>query len=268
MRFSICNETFKDWSLEKVFSLISKLGYDGIEIAPFTISKDVRNVSREERKIIKELSQTYELKIVGLHWLLVSPKGLHIFYPNAYEKTKKYIFELIKFNHDIGGKVLVFGSPKQRNIPKEMSYEQAWKNAVKFFKDCSNFAKKYDSIIALEPLARHLTNFINTSEEAIRMIKDVNSPNFKLILDVYSMSHEEREIGKTIKMSSEYLVHFHANDTNGLGPGLGNANYYEISLALKSINYKGYLSVEILRPIKDPIYIAKKSIENLKKYFR
>jgi len=270
MKISICNELFKGWSLERIMKFISNLGYDGLEIAPFTLADDVSTINKEKRREIKELSETYGVKIVGLHWLLVKPEGLHISHPNEKVriKTIEYLKALIKFNHDIGGKILVFGSPNQRSVLKDVSREKAWNWAKEVFKEASRFAENYGSIIALEPLARHLTNFINTAEEAIKMIEEVNSPSFKLILDVYSMNDEEKSIGDIIRSSGKYLVHFHANDDNKLGPGFGNTDYIEVLKALKDINYDGYLSVEVFDFTPGPEYIAKKSIENLKKFLK
>ncbi|OYT29749.1 MAG: D-tagatose 3-epimerase [Thermofilum sp. ex4484_79] len=268
MLFSICNEMFEKWKLEEIFKYVSEIGYHAVEIAPFTLSDDVRKIPSDERKHIHELAEANGIKIAGLHWLLVTPKGMHILSPDESVRkfTKEYLCELIKFNYDIGGKVLVFGSPKQRNVPEGMPYEKAWKLAVEFFRECSKFAEDYDSIIAFEPLARHLTNFINTGREAVKLIQDVNHENFKLILDVYSMTDEGRPYSEIIKEGKDFLAHFHANDTNGLGPGFGKANYTEIIQALREINYNNYLSVEVFDFSPGPKYIASKSIENLRKF--
>jgi len=269
VKFSICNELFEGWKLEDVFSFLADLGYDGIEIAPFTLSDDVRKIDKGERLRIRELSETHNVKIVGLHWLLVTPKGLHITHPDPLvrKKTQDYLVELIKFNSDIGGTVLVFGSPKQRDVLEGVSRESAWKWAVEGFKRCSKVADDVGCIITIEPLARHLTNFINTVDEAVKLIEDVNSDAFKLILDVYSMTDEKRPYSDIIRRGAKYLVHFHANDTNGLGPGFGEANYQEIVDALRSIQYKGYLSVEVFDFSLGARYIASKSLENLKNLF-
>jgi len=268
MYFSICNEMFEGWGLEKIFSFVSGLGYHAVEIAPFTVADDIRNLPSNKRKEIREISESYNLKIVGLHWLLVSPKGMHISTPDdkVREFTKRYLCELIKFNYDIGGKVLVFGSPKQRDLLEGMTYEMAWERTVDFFRECSKFAEDYDSIIAFEPLARHITNFVNTVTEAVKLIQQVNHENFKLILDVYSMTDEGRPYSEIIKEGKDYLVHFHANDTNKLGPGFGDADYGEIIGTLKEIGYDRYLSIEVFDFSPGPENIARKSIEYLKKF--
>ncbi|MEM2686399.1 MAG: hypothetical protein QXM01_04920, partial [Candidatus Bathyarchaeia archaeon] len=73
MKFSICNELFKGWSLSEIFNFVSKLGYHAVELAPFTIIDDVREVSPSKREAIRRLATQHGLKIAGLHWLLVKP---------------------------------------------------------------------------------------------------------------------------------------------------------------------------------------------------
>jgi len=266
MNVSICNEIFKGWRLEETFEYISRLGYDGIEIAPFTISNDVRKIGKDKREEIRDLASSYDLEIVGIHWLLVGPEGLHITHPdgNIRRSTQRYLCELIRFTSDIGGRILVFGSPNQRSIPDNVSYEKAWGYAKELFLACSRFAEDYGAIIAFEPLTKRSTNFINTAEEAIRLIEDVSHPNFRLNLDVYSMLDEGKPIPEIIRMSREYLVHFHVNDDNGLGPGFGSLNFKPIIDALRAIGYAGFISVEIFDFSHDPRRIAKVSLKTLK----
>jgi len=270
IKFSICNELFEKWSLERIFKYLSEIGYEAVEIAPFTITDDVRNISREERKRIRELSETYNVEVAGLHWILVTPKGLYITHPDptVRERTKEYINALVVFNSDIGGKVIVVGSPKQRDLLPGVTKEKAWEYAREVFKECSKVAEEYDVIICLEPLARHITNFINTAEEAMRMIDEVGSPNFKLILDVYSMCDEPKPIDEVIRSAKGYLAHFHANDANRLGPGFGSVDYNRVVKALMDIDYSGYVSVEVFDFTPGPEFIAEKSLENLRKFFK
>ena len=267
MKIAICNELFEGWALEDVFKYVSELGYEGVEIAPFTISDDVRKMESKERSEIRELTSSYGVEVVGTHWLLVTPKGLHVTHPdeNVRRLTKRYLCELAKFTSDIGGRILVFGSPDQRNVLNGVSYEEAWNYAKEVFSDCSIFAEDYGVIFAIEPLAKRLTNFINTAEEAIQLIREVSHPNFRLHLDVYSMLDEGRPLSDIIRKSKEYLVHVHINDDNGLGPGFGKVDYQPIIRALKEIKYGGFLSVEVFDFSPGPKKIASISMGNLKK---
>jgi len=266
MKIAICNEIFEGWRLESVLKYISELGYEGIEIAPFTITDDVRKVNKKERRQIRELASSNGVEIVGTHWLLVTPKGLHITHPDETirRRTIRYLCELVKFTSDIGGRILVFGSPEQRNIIEGVSFEKAWSYAVEAFQECSRFAEDYGAILAIEPLARRITNFINTAEEAIRLIRDVSNPNFRLHLDVYSMLDEGKPIEDIIRSGREFLVHMHVNDDNRLGPGFGNVEFKPIIEALRHIGYKGFLSVEVFDFSPGSKEIATRSIKTLR----
>jgi len=269
LKFAICNELFQGWSLERIFDYVSQLGYDAVEIAPFTISDDIRTVGTEGRRRMRENAASHNLEVTGTHWLLVTPKGLHLTHPDegVRRHTKQYLCELIRFTSDIGGKILVFGSPQQRNVMSGVSKEQAWNFAKEIFSECSRFAEDYGAAICLEPLARHLTNFINTAEEAIRLIEEVSHPNLRLVLDVFSMSDEEKPMDEVIRSGRDHLAHFHANDANRLGPGFGGVDYKPIVKALKEINYRGFVSVEVFDFTLGPEEIARRSLENLRRFW-
>jgi sugar phosphate isomerase/epimerase len=267
LKIGICNELFKGWTLKDVFKYVSELGYEGVEIAPFTISDDVSKIMYKERKEINELASSYELEVIGTHWLLMTPKGLHLTHPdeNIRHLTKQYLCEIVKFTTDIGGKYLVLGSPQQRNVLEGVSFQQAWNYAKQILLECSRFAKEYGAVIALEPLKKEFTNFINTADEALKLIREVSHPNLKLHLDVFSMSDEQKPIPELIRKSKKYLAHFHANDDNGLGPGFGTVDYVPIIETLEEIKYDGFLSVEVFDFSLGPKRIANNSLENIRR---
>ncbi|MCK4245172.1 MAG: sugar phosphate isomerase/epimerase [Candidatus Omnitrophica bacterium] len=270
MKFGICNEMFKGWGFEKIVNYVAQLGYEGIEIAPFTLAESVEDISALERKNILSLAEKNNLEIIGLHWLLASPKGLSLSSPDKKirEKTTGYLKDLINFCADLGGKLMVFGSPKQRNILPSSTYKETYNYVRDGFLEIVPLAKEREITIALEPLTKKETNFINTAEEAMKMIKEINHPHFRLHLDVKAMSDEEKSIPEIIELSKDYLSHFHANDPNLLGPGFGKVAYEPIRKVLEKIGYNGYLSVEVFDFSPGPEVIAKKSIEYLKRIFQ
>ena len=121
--------------------------------------------------------------------------------------------------------------------------------------------------ICFEPLAPVETNFINTAADGIRFTKQLNSPNFKVILDVKAMSSEAKPIPQIIRESRGEFAYFHANDANLKGPGFGNVDFVPIAAALKAVGYEGYVSVEVFDFTEGPEVIATKSIEYLKTAF-
>jgi len=269
VKFAICNEMFENWDLRKVMALAARLGYSAVEIAPFTLADDVRKLGKKARKKIVEDSESLGVEIAGTHWLLVKPEGLHITHPDQSirGKTVEYLKALAEFTADIGGRVMVFGSPKQRNVLPGVDPSKAWAWAVEAFKKASRYCGDLGVTLCIEPLSRDQTNFINTCRDALKLIEDVAEPSFKLILDVRSMADEGRPIHEIVADGREHLTHFHANDTNGLGPGFGKADYHKIARTLLEIGFSGYASVEIFDFTLGSKYIATRSIENLKTYF-
>jgi sugar phosphate isomerase/epimerase len=265
MRIALCNELLKgSWS--DVVAAAAELGYEGLEVAPYTLAEDARRLTQADRLRIREEAESHGLRICGLHWLLVSPPGLHLAHPDerVRRRTVEYMGELARLCSDLGGEVMVLGSPKQRSTVPGQSREEAWRLLGESLKAAARAAEEHGVVIALEPLARHLTDVVNTAREAVRMVEEVGSPALRVNLDVYSMSDEGRPYAEIIEEVGPLLAHFHANDTNGLGPGMGEADYGEILAALRRVGYAGWLSVEVLAPVDKPLEVARASIEYLR----
>ena len=269
MKFAICNEIFQGWKLKKIFDYAANVGYDAVEIAPFTIANSVDEISANERKEIREAAERSGIEIAGIHWVLVKPEGLNINHTDATirERTAKYFCELVDFCSEIGGKVMVVGSPKQRNILPGVSREQAWNWATETFRGAAKRAGERNVTICFEPLAPVETNFINTAVEAIQFARQFNSRNFKIILDVKAMYSESKPIPQIIRESWPHFAHFHANDKNLKGPGFGDVDFKPIAAALKEVGYDGFVSVEVFNFEGGAETIASKSIEYLKRAF-
>jgi sugar phosphate isomerase/epimerase len=269
VKYAICNETFQGWDFERTCDYIARTGYDGIEIAPFTLAKSVEDISSSRRSELRKYIERAGLETVGLHWLLAGPDGLHINHPDKSirDETVAYLKALIHFCADLGGKLLIFGSPKQRSVHPDVSRDLAWQYTVDGFQTCMNDAADRAVTLAIEPLAPIETNFLNTAQEGVKMIQEINHPNFRLHLDVKAMSSEEQPVDTLIRANANWLAHFHANDANLRGPGFGDVDYEPIAAALKDAGYSGYLSVEVFDYKPDPETIATKSLEYLKRFF-
>src|SRR5688572_5662145 len=99
MKFAICNEIFQNWTLEDTFAFAAKVGYNAVEIAPFTIAKYVTDVSAAQRSHIKDLAARHRIAISGIHWVLVQTEGMHLTHadPAVREKTSRYFCDLVDF---------------------------------------------------------------------------------------------------------------------------------------------------------------------------
>lgn len=265
MKFSVCNEFFEGWPIEKVFDYASQIGCDGVELAPFTLAESVVDISDSQRRKIRKAAQSAGVEIVGLHWLLVKPAGLYINHPvkEIRLKTQLYLKELIDFCADLGGAVLIHGSPNQRTVQKGWDSAESWKYARETFESCAEASGERGVIYCIEPLSRALTNFINTANEALLMVEEINHPNFQMMLDCRSSSTvEEVPFHKVVKriLSTGYLQHVHANDPNEKGPGFGDLKFTPILKTLIDEDYQGYVSVEVFDFKPDPQTIAGRSI--------
>jgi D-psicose/D-tagatose/L-ribulose 3-epimerase len=268
MKISICNELFGEWPIEKVFKYAAQLGYDGVEIAPFTLADSITEISQEKRKSIRRAAEKNGIEIIGLHWLLVKPEGLSINHPDEFIriKTQEYMEALIHFCADIGGKVLIHGSGHQRKVHEKCTFMNAWEWARETFEACLETARKRNVMYCIEPLTRASTNFINTVDEALRMVKEIRHPNFKMVFDCRSATaHEESVIGALLHaLESRTLYHVHINDASGKGPGFGETKFTPILKTLIENGYQRYGSVEVFDFDPDPETVAGRSIGYLK----
>jgi D-psicose/D-tagatose/L-ribulose 3-epimerase len=126
--------------------------------------------------------------------------------------------------------------------PKE--YKQQWKTVVKHLKTLSAYAAKKKRIVCLEPLNRFETDFINTCDQGLKMIKDVGSPALKPHLDTFHMNIEQKDQGAAIRKAGKLLGHFHACGSDRGTPGNDHINWKPIAAALKAIGYKGDVVIE------------------------
>jgi len=269
MQFGICNEIYQDWKLEDAMAHAKRTGYDVIEIAPFTLCKHVTDLGPAERQRIRETAARTGIAISGIHWVLVQTEGMYLTHPDTAtrERTAKYFVELVNFCADIGGKIIVVGSPKQRNVMEGVSCQQAWDWATEVFRPAVKQGEQRGVTICFEPLAPSETNFVNTAAEGIRFAKQFNSRAMSIILDVKAMSSEAKPVPQIIRESAGNFSYFHANDANLKGPGFGDVDFKPIAAALRDARYDGVVSVEVFKFDEGADVIATKSLEHLKKTF-
>jgi sugar phosphate isomerase/epimerase len=272
MKFAICNEMFGARSFADTFSTIRKLGYTGVEIAPFTFAPgeepfDVRQVPAERIVETRLMAEDAGLEVVGLHWLLAKTDGFYLTSPDptVRRRTAEYLRSLAEVCADLGGRILVLGSPQQRNLLPGVSYDDAEAYAVEVLHGAISACAEFGVTLGIEPLGPAESDFIPNAKAGIRLAKMVASPHCKLHLDVKAMSSEGRPIADIIRDSREWLVHFHANDPNLLGPGMGDVDFRPIFAALREINYDGWVSVEVFKYEPSPDDIARQSIDYMRK---
>lgn len=266
MRFGICNEVFEGWGLPDVFRKARAIGYDGVEIAPFTLGEHPADLTTAEREHIRQAAQDANVEVAGLHWLLARTEGFHLTSPDktVRAKTTQYLRKLTHLCADLGGGVLVFGSPDQRSLAGGVARDEALQWATGSLRTVAETAQERGVVFCIEPLGANETNFINTADEALDLVRRVNSPNVGIILDVKAMAHEERPVAETVSRHIAHTAHIHANDPNQRGPGFGKEDFVPIMKEICRAGFTGYVSVEVLDFRPDPVTIATKSLHYLK----
>jgi sugar phosphate isomerase/epimerase len=266
MKLTVCNEMFEDWKIDDVLAFSKEVGYEAVEIAPFTLAETAYDVSQAERSRIRAVAAEVGIEIAGLHWLFVSPKGLHVNGPDAVirRRTRDHLCELIHLCADLGGRNMIIGSPEQRRVEDEVGFDQAFAWAVETFKEAAELAAEKDVMLCFEPLNSNITNFMRNPTEVMDLVHAVGHPNFHMMVDVYSSSLENLDIPAEIRAHADYIHHIHTNDDNGYSPGSGGADYPAIIQALNDVEFDSYLSVEVFNFEPDPKTIAQESYDYLR----
>ncbi|MCW0234871.1 MAG: sugar phosphate isomerase/epimerase [Ferrovibrio sp.] len=248
MRLSLCNEVLAGRPFVAQCALAAELGYDGLEIAPFTLSDDPLTLNAAERRVIRRAVEEAGLAVTGLHWLLVAPRGLSLTDPDPAmrRRTREAIQALCELCADLGGRYLVHGSPAQRRLPdRDIHAAKGW--ALEAFGVAARAAEKAGVTYCLEPLAPRETNFVNTVGEAVGIVEYIGSNAFKTMIDCSAAGLAESEsVPALIKrwLPTGLIAHVQVNDPNRKGPGQGEMDFVPIIAALKSGDYAGDIGVE------------------------
>jgi sugar phosphate isomerase/epimerase len=266
VKFAICQELFVDWDWERQCRMIAEIGYTGVEVAPFTLASSPREVSAERRSELRQIAAANGLEIIGLHWLLAKTSGLHLTTNDAAtrRRTTEYLRELADLCADLGGTVMVFGSPAQRSLEPGLGREAAYDHAAEVFRAAMPHLSERGVTLCMEPLTTKETDFCNSCADAFELIGRVDHPNFMLHQDVKAMLGEGRPLPQLIRKYAPLTRHFHVNDSNLLGPGMGATDYRPIFSALQETGYDGWVSVEVFDYEPGAEFIARESLRYMR----
>ncbi len=267
-KFAICNELWGKRPIEEVIATAADMGYDGVEIAAFTLAESVEDIDAERRKEIVAAAERTGVEIAGLHWLLAAPPGLHITTPDdaVRQRTVNYLKMLVDFCADLGGRMMVLGSPKQRNVEPPDTPEAARARFVQGLRAVSPVCASRGVTIGIEALSPAETNIIQTVAEAAALADEVDAPGIDIMIDVKAMASMPDGVVGTIEQFGGRAKHVHANDPSRHGPGMGDdpADFRPILAALADSGYRGWVSVEPFIYEPDPDTVARTAIETLK----
>jgi D-psicose/D-tagatose/L-ribulose 3-epimerase len=246
-RHSTCNEAFEKWSFADACKAIRKAGYSGIEIAPFTLAERPAEVDASRRRECRAIMESEGLAFVGLHWLMVSPKGLHVTTPDAAIRRQgwEHIRDLIDLCADLGpAGVMVFGSPKQRSTTGGATREEATRYFVEGLAGAAPHACSRGVTILVEALPSDQADVVLTLEEAAGIVRDLASPAIRTMFDVHNAINETEPHATLIDRYFDVIRHVHVNELDGKHCGAGDYDYKPVLAALRRRGYSGWISLE------------------------
>lgn len=266
---ALCNEVLQPLPFERQCALAAALGYQGLEVAPFTLAADPLAITDAQARAFARIAADHGLAITGLHWLLVAPAGLSIVSSDAAvrERTAAAMVRLVELCAAMGGRYLVHGSPKQRSVPPGDTRDAARERALACFAHAAQAAERCGVTYCVEPLAPAETDFINTVAEGVAIVDAVGSPAFRTMLDCSAAGQAEAEgVDALIRRwwPTGKLAHVQLNDPNRRGPGQGAMRFGPILAALREVGYGGVLAVEPFDYVPDGPGCAARAIGYLR----
>jgi sugar phosphate isomerase/epimerase len=249
VRISLCNEVIAPMPFPAQCEYAAKLGYDGLEIAPYTLSEEPHRMGAARIAAARAAAEDAGIAVTGLHWLLVKPAGLSISSkdPETRKRTVEVMLSLIDLCAELGGRYLVHGSPQQRRLEAGETRAAATARAQECFAAVAERAQKAGVIYCIEPLAAEATPLINTLEEAARLVAEIGAPSVRTMLDCSSAARAEKEpAGALLErwLPQGLIAHVQVNDRNRRGPGQGEQRFAPLFAALRRHRYPGDVAVE------------------------
>ncbi len=247
-KHAICNEVYEQWPLEKVCASIRRIGYAGIEIAPFTLAEQPGQIAPSGRKRFREIIRDQGLSFAGLHWLMVSPKGLHVSTPDRAlrERSWRHIGDLIDLCADLGENgVMVFGSPKQRCTVDGSNPSEATRNFMDGLAGVASRAEERGVTILVEALPAGQCDVITTLADAAGIVKQIGSPAVRSMFDTHNGVDETEPHAVLVDRHFDLIRHVHINEMDGRHPGTGNYDFKPLLDVLRRRGYRHWISLEV-----------------------
>ena len=256
MKLSLCNEVIRELVFDRQCALAASLGYQGLELAPFTLAQNPENLTHAQARLFANIARDHGLEISSLHWLLVQPEGLSLVSADAQLRTRTLglLHHLIDFAAACGAQFLVHGSPKQRSPEAGQTVMQAQDLLQAALTELAPHAESAGVIYCLEPLGVFETRVINKVSEAAALIDAIGSPALRTMLDVSAASHSETQPIEQVLaqyLASGHIAHIQVNDKNRRGPGQGNTPIAPMLRVLREAQYSGWIAVEPFEYLPD-----------------
>jgi D-psicose/D-tagatose/L-ribulose 3-epimerase len=269
VRIALCNEVIAPMPFPQQCEYAAKLGYDGLEIAPYTLSEEPHRMGAAQIAAARATAEDAGIAVTGLHWLLIKPAGLSISTKDeaARRKTIEVMLALIDLCAALGGKYLVHGSPHQRRIEPGETRAAALARAKESFAAVAERAQQAGVVYCIEPLSSEQTPLINTLDEAAQLVAEIGNPAVKSMLDCSSAGRMEKApLGALVEqwLPKGMIAHVQVNDRNRRGPGQGEQRFAPLFASLRKYGYAGDVAVEPFDYVPDGPGAAARAIGYIK----
>jgi len=250
MRIALCNEVIGEMAFDEQCRFAAALGYDGLEVAPFTLGDEPHRLPAATIRATRRAAEEAGIAITGLHWLLVKPKDLSVTSADdtVFQATLEVGLALVDLCAELGGLVLVHGSPKQRLLPEDdAGRAEARARAMSYFEQVGRAAEAAGVTYCVEPLGTAETNFINTVDEAAQLLDELGVAGLATMVDAKAALQDEAQAVPDLLdqwLPTGKLAHVQLNDADGAAPGQGETSFAPIVAALTRNAYKGVVAIE------------------------
>lgn len=273
---AICNEAYQGWDFAEACKSIKKAGYEGIEIAPFTFAEDPATVTPSQRREYRRVMDSEGLHFIGLHWLMVSPKGLHVTTPDKVLRDKSWLHirNLIDLCADLGEGnqpgtgIMVFGSPFQRSSTGGSTRQEATRRYVEGIAGVAEQAASRGVTILIEALPVAQSDVVQSLAEAVSYVQEINHPAVRTMFDSHNAIDETEPHPVLIDRYFEYIRHVHVNEFDGKHCGTGNYDFASIFEVLLRREYPHWVSLEAFDFSYGSETIANDSLRHLELQFQ
>lgn len=233
----------KQWDADHI-KYINKAADIGFDILEFQ-AQPLLDMSKEK---MQEIKKAADMRGIELTYSLGLDPAYDISSVDESVRTAgiEYLKNIVECIGFMGGKVISGVSYAGWGVTDYTidNKDGFWDRSVGSMRKIVKTAGEYGVTYCVEAVNRFESILINTAEEALRYVKEIESKNIGVLLDTYHMNIEENNIGDAIRLAGPYLVNFHTGENNRRAPGRGHINWDEIFQALKDIDYRGRIVSE------------------------
>jgi sugar phosphate isomerase/epimerase len=227
-------------TLETTLRRIKRLGFTSIEISGEPAQYDVP----ETRRLLRE----YGIRCWGAVTLTLGERNLASADEARRARTVAYMQSVVRLAHDLGGSIVTVVPTTVGKLVPDAAPAQEWHWVVEGLREVHALAERLGIRLALEPLNRFETYFLNRGDQALALAQQVG-PNCGVCLDAFHLNIEEADMFAAIRAAGDRLADFHVADNNRMAPGQGALDWTRIVATLREAGYDGALTVEFVAPI-------------------